>query len=271
MIPTVYPDQALVNFPLASLNYLPNAPFSLTPLSVSLPVLTSTTGQPLAVNGNSKTVPANTPVNIAPYAALLGPLGGDYPSDGMRNGYTISGNVTLEHEFAGSIAVQTSYIVNNGIALYNQTYPNAFNGAEPQYTPYSNITPGLGELQVFYNGAHSTYNALQLQARKISITHGLQFQANYTWAKTMTDADAVWSSGGVSGGISQNNPQCVKCERAPASYSIAQRFVANFEYDVPVNSWGSYQRALHGAPGFIPEIGILGILIVHVCFPGDLL
>jgi hypothetical protein len=236
VIPTVYPDQALVNFPLASLNYLPNANYSLTPQPVSLPVLTSTTGQPIAANGNSKTIPPNTPVNIAPYAALLGPLGGDYPSDLLRNGYTISANLTLEHEFAGGIAATASYVANNGVGLYNQTYPNAFSGAESQYTPFSNITPGLGELQVFQNGAHSTYNGLQLQARKISTSHGLQFQANYTFAKDMTDADAVWSSGGVSGGISQNNPQCVSCERARASYSVSQRFVANFEYDPPLST-----------------------------------
>jgi hypothetical protein len=236
VIPTVYPDQALVNFPIASLNYLANANYSLTPQSVSLPVLTSTTGQPLAVNG-PKSVPANTPVNIAPYAALLGPVGGDYPSSQMKNGYTISANVTLEHEFAGNLAVQASYIANNGVALYNSAYPNAFGGAEPQYTPYSNITPGLGELQLFYNGGHSTYNGLQMQARKISTSHGLQFQANYTWAKDMTNADAVWSSGGQSGGISQNNPQCIQCERAPASYSVAQRFVGNFEYDLPLGGW----------------------------------
>ncbi|MGH9451629.1 MAG: carboxypeptidase regulatory-like domain-containing protein, partial [Terriglobia bacterium] len=241
-IPTVYPDQALVNFPVASLNYLPNAPYSLTPLAVSLPVLTSTTGQPLAANGNTKTIPPNTPVNMAPYAAILGPLGGDYPSDRLRNGYTISGNFTLEHEFAGGVAVQASYVANNGVSLYNQTYPNAFSGAEPQYAPYSQITPGLAELQVFYNGAYSSYNGLQVQARKISAAHGLQFQANYTWAKDMTDADAVWSSGGASGGISQNNPQCWKCEYAPASYSIAQRFVANFEYDLPFGHWQTLSR-----------------------------
>jgi Carboxypeptidase regulatory-like domain len=236
MIPTVYPDQALVNFPIASLNYLANATYSLTPQAVSLPVLTSTSGQPLALNG-PKSVPPNTPVNIAPYAALLGPVGGDYPSSQLKNGYTISGNVTLEHEFAGNIAVQASYIANNGVDLYNSVYPNGFSGAESQFTPYTNITPGIGELQLFYNGGHSTYNALQLQARKISTSHGLQFQGNFTWAKDMTNADAVWSSGGQSGGISQNNPQCIRCERAPSSYSVARRFVGNFEYDVPLANW----------------------------------
>jgi len=248
MIPTVYPDQALVNFPIASLNFLPNATYSLTPQAVSLPVLTSTTGQPLAVNG-TKSLPPNTPVNIEPYAAILGALSGDYPSDAMKNGYTISGNVTLEHQFAGSIAVQASYIANNGVFLYNMTYPNAFTGAESQYTPYSNITPGLGELQVFYNGGHSTYNGLQMQVRKISASHGVQFQANYTWAKDLTNADAVWSvggeygAGGQSGGVSQNNPECVSCERARASYSVAQRFVANFEYTLPFAGWSPLSKA----------------------------
>jgi hypothetical protein len=263
-IPTVYPDQALVNFPVASLNYLYNATYSLSPTAVSLPPLTSVSGQVIAGNGNTKTIPANTPVNLAPYAAILGVLGGDYPSDQLKNGYTISANVTLEHEFHGGIAGQASYITNNGVALYNQSYPNAFNGAESQYTPYSNITPGLGELQVFYNAAHSTYNGLQLQARRSSTSHGIQFQANYTWAKDMTDADAVWSSGGVSGGISQNNPECISCERAPASYSVKQRFVANFEYDPPLASLG----ALSALPKRLTEgWKILGIYSAQSGFP----
>ncbi|MGH9433572.1 MAG: hypothetical protein ACRD3T_18740, partial [Terriglobia bacterium] len=238
MIPTVYPDQALVNFPLASENYKLDAPYSLTPTVVSLPVLTSTSGQPIAANGNSKTIPPNTPVNYAPYAAILGSLFGDYPSDRLRNGYTINGNFTLEHEFRGGIAASASYVVNNGVDLYNQWYPNAYPGAEPQYTPYSDITPGIGELQVFYNGGYSYYNALQLQARKISAAHGIQFQANYTWGKDMTDADSVWNAGGS--GLP--NPNCLKCEYAPASYNVAQRFVANFEYDLPIGHWQAFSR-----------------------------
>ena len=249
VIPTVYPDQALVSFPIASVSYLDHAPYSLTAPAVSLPVLTSTSGQPLAANWNTKQIPPNTPVNMAPFAAILGPIGGYYPSDRMRNGYTISGNFTLEHEFAGGIAVQASYVANNGVSLYNPTYPNGFDGAEPQYAPYSQITPGLTELDMFYNGAHSSYNGLQVQARKISTTHGLQFQANYTWAKDMTDADDVWNSGWVNGGISQNNPQCVKCEYAAASYNVAQRFVANFEYNLPMGKG----QALSRLPGRLTQ------------------
>ena len=244
MIPTVYPDQSLVDFPVASLSTLPNAPYSLSPLPVSLPVLTSTSGQPLALNGNTKSVPPNTPINYAPFAAVVGPLIGDFPSDSLRNGYTISGNFTLEHQFAGGIEVQASYVANNGVSLYTQDYPNAMAGAEPQYAPFTQISPGLSELQSFHNGAYSSYNALQVQARKNSPAHGIAFQANYTWAKDMTDADAVWSSGWNNGAIMENDPQCRKCEYAPASYSIAQRFVANFEYNLPLERLERLPRRL---------------------------
>ena len=244
MIPTVYPDQALVDFPVASLSSLSNAPYSLTPLAVSLPVLTSTSGQPLAANGNTKSVPPNTPINFAPFAAITGPLIGDYPSDSLRNGYTISGNFTLEHQFAGGIDVQASYVANNGVSLYTQDYPNAMDGAEPQYAPFTQITPGLSELQSFHNGAYSSYNGFQVQARKNSSAHGITFQVNYTWAKDMTDADAVWSSGWNNGAIMENDPLCRKCEYAPASYSIAQRFVANFEYNLPLGRFETLPRRL---------------------------
>lgn len=257
MIPTVYPDQALVNFPLASENYLLNAPYSLAPSSVALPVLTSISGQPIAANGNTKTIPANTPINYAPYAAILGPLYVDDPSDRMRNGYTINGNVTLEHELRGGIAVSASYVANNGVSLYNSAYPNGYSGAEPQYTPYSNVTPGLGELQIFYNGGYSSYNALQLQARKISRSHGLQFQANYTWGKDMTDADSVWNTGATN----PQNPNCIKCEYSPAAYNVVQRFVANFEYDLPFSHFsGLPQRLTQGWE-------VLGIFQAQVGYP----
>ena len=244
LIPDVYPEQSLVDFPLAATTSLPSATYSVTPLPYSLPLLTSTSGQTLVANGNTKSVPPNTPINYEPYVPLVGQMIGDFPSDSMRNGYTINGNFTLEHQFAGGVETQASYVANNGVSLYSQDYPNAMAGAELQYAPFTQITPGLSELQSFHNGAHSSYNALQVQARKNSPAHGIVFQANYTWAKDMTDADAVWSSGGQNGAIMENNPTCRKCEYAQASYSIAQRFVANFEYTLPLGRLERLPRRL---------------------------
>jgi hypothetical protein len=273
MIPTVYPDQTLVNFPVASFSFLtPSAgqpiPYSLTPESVSLPALTDLSGNVLPPNGNTKLVPPNTPVNLAPIAAILGPISGGYPSDRLRNGYTISGNATVEHEFPGSINLRVSYVANNGVHLYNSTYPNAYTGAEPQYAPYSQVNPGvtpgtsaLGSLVVYYNGGYSSYNALQVQARKNLPSHGIQFQAAYTWGKDMTDSDAVWSAPATSAGVDLNNPRCMKCEYAPATYSVNQRFIGNFEYELPFGRVGGLPKRL--TQGW----KALGILTFQTSFP----
>jgi hypothetical protein len=236
-IPTVYPDQSTVNFPLAALSTEQNAPYSNTPLPVSLPQLKSLAGAVMPPQGNTKLIPVNTGVNLAPIAAQVGSIGGDYPSDKLFNGYTMSANVTMERQLPGAVTLQVSYVMNAGIHLYNQAYPNSYSGASPQYAPFTQVTPGLGELQLFYNGARSDYNGLQVQARKATLFHGLGFQANYTWSKDMTDADAVWSAPGASGGTTLNNPQCLRCEYAPASYNVKQRVSMNFEYTVP-SSWG---------------------------------
>jgi Carboxypeptidase regulatory-like domain/TonB dependent receptor len=242
-IPTVYPDQSTVNFPMSGLSFDQNAPYSMTPLPVSLPPLTTLSGQVVPPQGNTKLIPANTAVNLSNIAAQIGSIGGDYPSDTLRNGYTMSANATLEQELPGLVNLQISYVMNNGIHLYNQAYPNAFSGALPQYAPFSQVTPGLGELQIFYNGARSNYNALQVGVRKAELAHGLQFQANYTWSRDITDADAVWSAPGASGGVTLNNPQCLRCEYGPASYNVRQRVSLNLEYDVPEN-WGVLPRRL---------------------------
>jgi hypothetical protein len=259
-IPTVYPDQAAVNLPMASLSVLNNPTYSLTPLAVSLPALTSTTGVVMPPGGDTTKIPARTPVNLAPIAAIIGNIAGDWPSDRLKNGYTLTGNVTIEQQVPGDMAVQMSYVTNNSNNLYNTGYPNSYNGAEPAYAPFSAVTPGMGEVQLFYNQGTFHYNALQLQMRKNSPLHGLQYQATYTWAKNMTDADAVWSASGTNGAVSLNNPTCIRCEYARASYDVGQRFVANFSYNVP------------GHWGFVPGIlsngwQTLGIFSAQTGFP----
>ena len=259
-IPMVYPDQAAVNFPLASFSALNHPTYSMTPLSVTLPNLTSTNGTVMPPDGDTKKIPANTPVNVAPIAAKIGSIIGDWASNTMTNGYTLTGNFTLEQQLPGDIAVQASYVSNHGLNLYQSSYPNAFNAAQKSETPFTTITPGLGELQIFYNNAISHYHALQMQMRKMSPSHGLQYQVNYTWGKDLTDADAVWSAPGSSGGVTQNDPKCIRCEYARASYNLTQRMTANFSYAAP-GSWG-----------FVPKViskgwQALGIFSIQSGFP----
>jgi hypothetical protein len=143
----------------------------------------------------------------------------------------------------GDMAMQMTYVTNNGMNMWNSEYPNAYTYAQPSEQPFTAITSGLGELQMFYNDGKSRYNALHLQVRKISPLHGLQYQVNYTWGKVLTNADDVWAAPGSSGGVTLNDPKCVDCEYARASYDLRQRFVANFSYEVP-GHWGFVPGAI---------------------------
>lgn len=259
-IPIVYADQAAVNFPMASFSITNSPTYSLTPLAVSAPTLTSTNGEALPPSGGTKKLAANIPVNLQPVANAIGTIIGDWASDKLKNGYTVTGNFTIEQQLPLDMALQVSYVTNHGLDLYQSSYPNSYAGAQTQYTPFTNVTPGLGEIQMFYNKAVSHYNSLQTQLRKISPLHGVQFQANYTWAKNLTNADEVWSAPGASGAISLNDPTCIDCEYARASYDVAQRFAANFSYDFP-GRWGRVPKMI--SQGW----QVLGIYSAQTGFP----
>ncbi len=251
--PTVFPDQALVNFPYASFTSQANPPFSATPLPVSgIPVLLSLSGQPMPPNGDTHQIPPNTPVNLAPIAAFFG---GGNPANGRiltnltsmsyKNGYTMAGNVTVERELPGNMDLQVSYALNNAVGLYSSEWPNGYTGALPQYAPYTAVDAGIGEFQLTDNHAHSTYNALQVQLRRLSTQHGLQFQTSYTYSKTIDNASTVWNgSSSSNSGTQPNNPLCTACEKSRSGFDFPQRFVMNFGYKLPFNRWQDAPKRL---------------------------
>jgi hypothetical protein len=235
-IPFNYNDQGL-SFPEVFSATLTSPTYGLVPLPVSLPPLESTSGVVMPPNGNPKLVPANTPVNLAPLAAITGTINAFLTSQNAKNGYTYTANFTVEQKLPTDMAMQASFVTSTALDLFNESYSNAYNGALPQYTPYTDTTPGLGEIAVTRNQAISHYNALQIQVRKISPLHGLQYQANYTYASNLADADSVYSDYGGNGGITPQNPFCVPCEYGRANSDIRHRFVANFSYSIP-GRWG---------------------------------
>ena len=248
-IPTVYPDQSAVDFPMATGSFLNNAPYSLTPLNVTLPALTSTSGAVMPPNGNTRQIPANTPVNLAPVAAVIGNINGDWASEELKNGYTMNANLTVEQQLPSNMVFTVSGVSTDSTTLYNSRFPNSYFGADPANTPFSNITPGLGEFYLIYNQGLVHYLGLQTELRKDSPTHGIQFQANYTWDQDLTDSDSVFSgwtsqdTGQANSAMSLNNPGCLTCEYGRANNLVAQRLEGNFSYNVADN-WGAVPKLI---------------------------
>ena len=224
-----------------------NPTFSIaTPPATGVPVLTSLNGTILPPNGDTKKIPPNTPLNLLPIEQYLGgPMVVDVQDENYANGYTMAGNFTLERQLPGDIVFQAGYVMNNAVRLAASAYPNAYSGALPAYTPYSLSDPGLGEFQDTDNHAHSTYNSLQLMARKISPTHGIQFQAAYTYSKSIDNASTVYNGPADVSDELQNNPTCWRCEKSVSAFDFPQRFVTNFTYTVPLDKWQALSSAPH--------------------------
>ena len=80
-----------------------------------------------------------------------------------------------------------------------------------------------------------TYHALQVQAQK-RFSQGLTVLANYTWSKTLTNADSeypsqsAWNGNGNSGALNTYN---LKVEKGLSQYDIPQRLVLSYSYQLP--------------------------------------
>ncbi len=79
------------------------------------------------------------------------------------------------------------------------------------------------------NYSNSTYHSLQLEVRH-RYFEGLDFTANYTWSKVLSDA-AGDSQSRVEQFLDVNNP---KIERAPANFDQRHMIKANAVYELPI-------------------------------------
>jgi hypothetical protein len=143
---------------------------------------------------------------------------------------------------------QVAYVANNAVKLYAPSLPNGYTGALPQYAPYTAADAGLGEFILLDNHGHSTYNALQTTLRGVSASKGIAFRASYTSSKAIDNASTVFDGTNVANSAElMNNPLCSKCENSVSGFGFPQRFVGNFQYQLPFGKVGVF----HSVPSRI--------------------
>jgi hypothetical protein len=143
-----------------------------------------------------------------------------------------------------------------GGVLYNQPADepistNEYSGNAPVRVPYI----GYDMNSVLYKAEGiSTYNALQLQARK-RLSFGLQFTASYTWSHALDEQS------GLGLFFTGNNPLYPKSNYGNADFDQTHVFLVNYSYTIPsltnnkafgalVNGWtiGGQTVAQSGQP-----------------------
>src|SRR5271163_1756658 len=180
----------------------------------------------------------------------------------FKLGVTQSWNLSIEHQFGANLIVRGAYV---GSESYHQSdiidqNPGicgpivagaCSNGGRTTFTNFLNI------LDNFSNGT-SSYNALQLSVER-HLNHGLQFQSNFTWSKTMDTA----SSGNISFGTNQlPNPFDLGYNRGISAENVPFIWVSNLIYTTP---------ALNDKNQFIKQIlgswEVSGIVTFQSGFP----
>lgn len=146
-------------------------------------------------------------------------------------------SLSIEHQFGGGMMVQAAYVANHSTAL---SFPIDFNQVPPGLLAQSVATNDGQALRPYpqfqaisanlYNGV-SNYQSAQLSFIK-RLTHGVQFNVNYTWSRTLDDQDSSgWGS--RDGGQIWQDAYNPSANYAVSNFDIPHMFKGDLIYDLP--------------------------------------
>jgi hypothetical protein len=156
-------------------------------------------------------------------------------------------NLTVERELPSSMIVSLAYVGHQGRHLETRYELNPA-GQAPGVNPTCAADPfcdqfslGFTEPQTFRydpiafasigvqaTDATSNYNSLQAVATK-KTTHGLQFQASYTWSHSLDTTSSLENVGG----FGAPNPFNLRSSYGDSAYDARHRFVIGYSYEIP--------------------------------------
>jgi hypothetical protein len=109
--------------------------------------------------------------------------------------------------------------------------------------------PNAAFARLLTNDSISNYNALEVEFRR-QLSHGLQFQADYTYSKALTDArDALGNN--QSDLVSFRTLRNKRLDYALSNQDQRHRFVANGIYDLP---FGNGRKFLSSSNGIVNRL-----------------
>jgi outer membrane receptor protein involved in Fe transport len=210
------------------------APTALTPAGLPLPAAPFQVGQP---------------PNLASIPALS--FTADNPN--FKSALIQQFNLQIEQQFGANVFT-IGYVGNIGQhlpeSINNINQPKPFN---PVTDPTGSLRP-LGTVLPLLNGVSwlategvSNYSALQTSFQR-RFTKGLAFDANYTWAKGLSDITGFSQQGGSQGWSNADPTRIRQIEYGVAENDIQNRFALSLNYELQFgkNFTGIKKVALSG-------------------------
>ena len=154
-----------------------------------------------------------------------------------------------EYQVGPSSSLSVGYVGELGHHLTDPEYANQL-AAPGTPAPYANVVGQGGVVKVTASNSSSNYAALEAIFRQ-RIVGGLEFTANYTYAKSLTDDIGYYGVSGISGTYYQQNVYDLASEYGPAGADVRHAFNATGEYSIP---YGRGQRFGASAPYILQSV-----------------
>jgi hypothetical protein len=198
----------------------------------------------------------------APGSFFQGPL--DISANSLRStyvdshdkrNYIMQWNLNVQQQLTPTLAGMLAYVGSRGV--HQPFKVDEANLVIPTKTPYGylwpqvdasgNLTTGpnagnppnrintnFGSIRgIFYEG-HSYYNALEAQLAK-RLSHGLQVQGTYTWAKSMDTSSASVAGDTFGNSISSLHWFDMRLSRGLSDFNVGKTLVVNGTWELPTS------------------------------------
>ncbi|HEU5233837.1 MAG TPA: carboxypeptidase-like regulatory domain-containing protein [Terriglobales bacterium] len=224
------------------------------------------------------------PVDFTPFE----PISISLYSPHFRIPYSENFNLTIERQLPSNIVARMSYVgalgrheqityegnpitqAGHDACLASSTCSSAKNRINQSvlFPTHTAFAPGdqIASVGTIDTIGSSNYHSLQLSATK-GYTHGLLFQASYTWSHAIDNGSSFENSGfgGANRGYNQFVPGL---NIGDSGFDVRHRFVISPVYDIP--SWKSLP-GLHWLPDVVGKgWEISGIMTFATGFPVDI-
>src|ERR1700677_949145 len=219
-------------------------------------------GAPYTYSNNNGGVPLFTFPQTSP-ASTTAQYGGTRFYDGMSPNFkdpqSAQWNATIERQLTSSLAARITY---SGMNSYRMNVKEDYNAIPPSKQPYvpspyvDPRAPYQNWIEINYsaNAGFANYQGLTLEATQ-RVSHGLYFQANYTWAHNISDAQ-----GDAPDGFTSENllftPSYDQFDLRAARGNVAgmprQRFLLTGTYQLPFGQhrqWDSKNKFVNAGLG----------------------
>jgi hypothetical protein len=145
----------------------------------------------------------------------------------------------VQYQIGKDMVWESNYVGTFGHKLLGIVGRNNYDGEEvPGFGNYP-INPAYSNISFRTNCCDSNYHGFQTTLRK-RFSSGLQFNANYTFAKAMDDVSDAFTTKNAGGAAYPTDSQDPHLDYGPADFNVKHRIVASFVYDLPFargNRW----------------------------------